>query len=166
MRAATIAPSPTLAGKTVLVTGSSRGVGRAIAVALGRAGARVVINSFHSRDDGEAVASAIRGAGGDAAHVWGSVANPAHVEAMFDSIAREVGELHHFISNASNGRFGPSSRRPPSTGSSRSAPTSSATTSAPSARRGSWSVTAAAASSPSPATDRRATSSTSAPWAR
>ncbi|EYF06074.1 SDR family oxidoreductase [Chondromyces apiculatus] len=100
-------PGSALAGKTVLVTGSSRGLGRAIATALGRAGARVVINSFHSRDDGEAVADAIRSAGGDAVHVWGSVANPIHVEAMFDAIARDVGELHHFVSNASNGRFAP-----------------------------------------------------------
>lgn len=106
-RSAATAPSSALAGKAVLVTGSSRGLGRAIAVALGRAGARVVVNSFHSRDEGDAVVDAIRGAGGNAAHVWGSVANPAHVEAMFETIARDVGELHGFISNASNGRFGP-----------------------------------------------------------
>ncbi|WP_437774455.1 SDR family oxidoreductase [Sorangium sp. So ce1097] len=96
-----------LAGKTVLVTGSSRGLGRAIATKLGRAGARVVVNSFHSRDDGEAVADEIRGAGGDAVHVWGSVANPAHIDRLFEEIARDVGELHHLVNNASNGRFGP-----------------------------------------------------------
>ncbi|AUX43486.1 3-oxoacyl-ACP reductase [Sorangium cellulosum] len=96
-----------LAGKTVLVTGSSRGVGRAIAAKLGRAGARVVVNSFHSRDDGEAVADEIRSAGGDAVHLWGSVANAAHIEKLFEAIARDVGELHYFVSNASNGRFGP-----------------------------------------------------------
>ncbi|WP_437989363.1 SDR family oxidoreductase [Sorangium sp. So ce145] len=101
------APGVALAGKTVLVTGSSRGLGRAIAAKLGRAGARVVVNSFHSRDDGETVADEIRGAGGDAVHVWGSVANPAHIDRLFDAIARDVGELDHFVSNASNGRFGP-----------------------------------------------------------
>ncbi|AKT38231.1 SDR family oxidoreductase [Chondromyces crocatus] len=95
-----------LTGKTVLVTGSSRGLGRAIAKALARAGARVVINSFHSRDDGEAATDEIHRAGGEAIHVWGSVANPSHVDAMFRAIERDVGELHHFISNASNGRFG------------------------------------------------------------
>ncbi|WP_437302546.1 SDR family oxidoreductase [Sorangium sp. So ce388] len=96
-----------LAGKTVLVTGSSRGLGRAIATKLGRAGARVVVNSFHSRDDGEAVADEICAAGGDAVHVWGSVANVAHIDKLFETIERDVGELHHFVSNASNGRFGP-----------------------------------------------------------
>ncbi|XXY51277.1 SDR family oxidoreductase [Sorangium sp. So ce269] len=96
-----------LAGKTVLVTGSSRGLGRAIATKLGRAGARVVVNSFHSRDDGEEVADEICAAGGDAVHVWGSVANVAHIEKLFETIERDVGELHHFVSNASNGRFGP-----------------------------------------------------------
>ncbi|XYH93166.1 SDR family oxidoreductase [Sorangium sp. So ce1128] len=96
-----------LAGKTVLVTGSSRGLGRAIATKLGRAGARVVVNSFHSRDDGEEVADEICAAGGDAVHVWGSVANVAHIDKLFETIARDVGELHHFVSNASNGRFGP-----------------------------------------------------------
>ncbi|WP_438013796.1 SDR family oxidoreductase [Sorangium sp. So ce315] len=101
------APGAGLAGKTVLVTGSSRGLGRAIATKLGRAGARVVVNSFHSRDDGEAVADEIRGAGGDAVHVWGSVANPAQIDRLFEDIARDVGELHHLVNNASNGRFGP-----------------------------------------------------------
>ncbi|APR75540.1 Enoyl-[acyl-carrier-protein] reductase [Minicystis rosea] len=96
-----------LAGKTVLVTGASRGLGRVIATKLGRAGARVVVNSFHSRSDGEAVADEIRNTGGDAVHLWGSVANAAHIEKIFESIARDVGELHHFVSNASNGRFGP-----------------------------------------------------------
>ncbi|WP_437826350.1 SDR family oxidoreductase [Sorangium sp. So ce1153] len=96
-----------LAGKTVLVTGSSRGLGRAIATKLGRTGARVVVNSFHSRDDGEAVADEICAAGGDAVHVWGSVANVAHIDKLFETIERDVGELHHFVNNASNGRFGP-----------------------------------------------------------
>lgn len=80
-RAPSISPSPgepvstsTLAGAAAVVTGSSRGIGRAVALALSTEGASVVVNGRH-RDAVEAVVAEIRGAGGDAAAHVGSVAD-------------------------------------------------------------------------------------------
>jgi enoyl-[acyl-carrier protein] reductase III len=101
------ARSAELAGKTILVSGSSRGLGRVVALRLAELGARVIVNSFHSRDQGEEVADVIRRAGGQALHLWGSVANPGHVDRMFAALEREAGELHGYVSSASNGRFAP-----------------------------------------------------------
>ena len=56
----------TLSGKTALVTGASRGIGRAGALALGRAGARVLVHYGRSAADAEIVANEIRSAGGQA----------------------------------------------------------------------------------------------------
>jgi NAD(P)-dependent dehydrogenase (short-subunit alcohol dehydrogenase family)/acyl carrier protein len=91
------------AGKIALVTGSGRGLGKDIAGYLAGLGAAVVVNSFHSREQGIATVKEITAAGGTAIHAWGSVANPDHLAAIFDQIESEYGGLDFFVSNASNG---------------------------------------------------------------
>ena len=90
-------------GKVLFVSGSGRGMGKDIASYLAELGASVVINSFHSRPQGEATAQEIRDRGGDAIHVWGSMANPEHVEQVFKEIDAHYGRLDFYIGNASNG---------------------------------------------------------------
>ena len=96
----------TLAGRVALVTGSGRGVGRTIARVLAARGATVVINSFHSRDQGEQTVADIIATGGKAIHAWGSVANPEQVNQIFDQIGREIGYLDYLVCNASDGKIG------------------------------------------------------------
>jgi len=95
-----------LDGRVALVTGSGRGVGRITAHLLADRGATVIINSFHSRDQGEQAAEEINANGGSAVHLWGSVANPDHVDNMFDEIEHQFG-LDILVCNASDGRIGP-----------------------------------------------------------
>jgi len=99
--------SAKFAGKIALITGSGRGLGRDLALHLGRLGATVLVNSFHSREAGEATAAEIRQAGGSAHHLWASVANTAQLNKMFDTIEQQFGGLDFFISNASNGLLAP-----------------------------------------------------------
>ncbi len=96
-----------LAGRVALVTGSGRGVGKTVARVLAQRGATVVVNSFHSRDQGEQTAEEIRSAGGSAIHLWGSVANPSQVDSIFEQIEAEYGGLDILVCNASDGRIGP-----------------------------------------------------------
>ncbi|HVS89074.1 MAG TPA: SDR family oxidoreductase [Candidatus Acidoferrum sp.] len=91
------------AGKIALVTGSGRGLGKDIACYLAELGAAVVVNSFHSRQQGIATVEEITAAGGSAIHTWGSVANPDHLKVIFDQIESTYGGLDFFVSNASNG---------------------------------------------------------------
>ena len=90
-------------GRTVLVTGSGRGIGRDLALSLGSLGATVIVNAFHSRAAGEETAQDIRAAGGEAHFIWASVANDMQRVAMFDEIERTYGGLDFLICNASNG---------------------------------------------------------------
>ncbi len=94
-----------LSGRVALVTGSGRGVGRTIARLLARRGATVIVNSFHSRDQGEQTAAEINAGDGRAVHIWGSVANPDQVDAMFAQIEKQYG-LDILVCNASDGRIG------------------------------------------------------------
>ena len=106
-------PELPFAGKVALVTGSGKGIGRVIATRLARAGATVVVNSFHSREDGERTARDIVDAGGKAVHLWGSVAQEEHLERMFTVIRDELGGLDLLVCNASNGLIGPFDRIAP-----------------------------------------------------
>jgi enoyl-[acyl-carrier protein] reductase III len=90
-------------GKVLFVSGSGRGLGKDVATYLAELGASLVINSFHSRAKGEQTAEEIRDLGGDAIHLWGSMANPEHVDRVFDEIEAQYGHLDFFIGNASNG---------------------------------------------------------------
>jgi 3-oxoacyl-[acyl-carrier protein] reductase len=88
------------AGKVVLVTGASRGIGRAIAEAFAAEGATVVVN--HRRNDSaaaEAVA-ACRAAGGDAWAVKADVGSAAAVQAMIEQALDEFGRLDVVVNNA------------------------------------------------------------------
>ncbi len=95
-----------LDGRVALVTGSGRGVGRVVARLLASKGATVIVNSFHSRADGEQTAADINDLGGSAVHLWGSVANPKHVDQIFQQIEGQFGRLDILICNASDGRIG------------------------------------------------------------
>jgi NAD(P)-dependent dehydrogenase (short-subunit alcohol dehydrogenase family)/acyl carrier protein len=91
------------AGKVALVTGSGRGLGKEIVSYIAELGASVVVNSFHSRGEGDRTVAEIKEKGGSAVHAWGSVANPEHVKTIFDAVEENYGGLDFFISNASNG---------------------------------------------------------------
>ena len=72
---------PNLTGKTALVTGASRGMGRATALALGAAGARVIVHYGRNADEAKAVVDRIRADGGQADAVAADLGAPdgAHV---------------------------------------------------------------------------------------
>jgi glucose 1-dehydrogenase len=89
-----------LKGQTALVTGASSGIGRAIAVSLGRAGANVVVNYSSKADEAEAVADEIRGSGQRALTVKADVADESQVQAMFAAAVREFGTVDILVSNA------------------------------------------------------------------
>jgi len=89
-----------LAGKVALVTGGSRGIGRGIAVALGRRGAKVIIN-FASREDAAREAAAeVEAAGGKAAIAGFDVANSAAVTEAIKAIGKDHGGLDILVNNA------------------------------------------------------------------
>jgi NAD(P)-dependent dehydrogenase (short-subunit alcohol dehydrogenase family)/acyl carrier protein len=94
-------------GRVALITGSGRGLGKVMANQLADLGARVIVNSFFSRERGEQVTAEINARGGDAIHLWGSVANPGQLAKIFEDIDRRYGYLDFFVQNASNGLIAP-----------------------------------------------------------
>jgi len=87
-------------GRNALVTGASRGIGRACAVELAREGANVAINFRSHPEEAEEVAREIRAAGAKALLVQADVADQKAVEQMVASAASEFGSLDFFVSNA------------------------------------------------------------------
>ena len=88
-----------LDGKTALITGAGRGIGRAAALLFAAEGARVAIAEI-ARADGEATARAIEAAGGEALFVATDVADPASVEAAIQATVARFGGLHVLYNNA------------------------------------------------------------------
>ena|ERR1700674_65116 len=95
-----------LEGKVALVTGSSRGIGAAIAKLFAREGAKVVV---HGRDRAAlaSVRSQIEQDGGKALDVIGDVTRFAEIEAMRQRIEQEVGPVEILVANAAGGRATP-----------------------------------------------------------
>jgi 3-oxoacyl-[acyl-carrier protein] reductase len=89
-----------LTGKTALVTGASRGIGRAIALKLGQMGAAVVVNYMKSATAAEEVAGQIVAQGGKAVAIKADMADPAAIEKLFDQAIREFGQLDILVNNA------------------------------------------------------------------
>lgn len=92
--------SGTLAGRVALVTGSSRGVGRGIAVRLAADGAAVAVNYRRERDAADEVVQEICAAGGTAAAFCASIDDPEAVAAMVAAVRRDLGPISILVSNA------------------------------------------------------------------
>ena len=89
-----------LSGKIALVTGSSRGIGKAIATRLAEAGAEVIL---HGRSDSSALkatAEDIISKGGKAHTVFADTSSIEQIDAMFDKIKKEFGHLDIMVNNA------------------------------------------------------------------
>jgi len=89
-----------LDGQKALVTGAASGIGSAVARALGSAGAAVAVNYRSRPHDAEAVAAAIRGAGGTAITVEADVSDSAAVARMFDATCEALGRIDIVVANA------------------------------------------------------------------
>ena len=89
-----------LRGRVALVTGASLGIGRATAIALGKAGAKVGVNYRSNRDKAEEVAAAIKESGSDALALPADVADQSQVEEMVAKVSRRWGKLDIAVSNA------------------------------------------------------------------
>ncbi len=90
----------TLANKVAIVTGASRGIGARIAVALGKAGANVVVNYVTSRDAAEQVVSELGEAGAHAVAVQADVSKPADAARLFDVAIERFGKVDILVNNA------------------------------------------------------------------
>jgi 3-oxoacyl-[acyl-carrier protein] reductase len=89
-----------LKGRIALVTGASRGIGRAIAQTLAAEGAAVAVNYRSGREKAEEVVKAISGAGGRAVALSGDVADYGQAKALIEQTVKELGGLHVLVNNA------------------------------------------------------------------
>jgi 3-oxoacyl-[acyl-carrier protein] reductase len=90
----------TSTNRTAIVTGSSRGIGAAIAERLTQDGFNVIVNYAGNIAEAEALTQKIRAAGGQALAVRGDVADPAAVKALFDRAEAEFGGVDVLVNNA------------------------------------------------------------------
>lgn len=87
-------------GQVAIVTGGSRGIGKAIALRLAEAGCKVVINYARNAEAAEATRAAIEQAGGTALLLQGDVADPATAEALVKAATENWGRLDVVVNNA------------------------------------------------------------------
>jgi len=96
-----------LTGKVALVTGGSRGIGRACCIRLAEAGADVVVNYVTSRSAAEQTAERIAELGRRVAVVKADVSQPDDIESMVEFVGQTFGKLDVLVSNAATGGFRP-----------------------------------------------------------
>jgi len=92
--------------RVAVVTGASRGIGRAVAIGLAKEGVSVVVNYHSRRDAAEEVAREIIEAGGKAIVVKADVANDAEVKSMVDQVVEKWGAIDILVNNAALHRGG------------------------------------------------------------
>lgn len=88
-----------------LITGASRGIGRALALTLARQGGTVVVNYKKNADLAEKTVADVEEAGGSGFAFQADVETTEGVKALFDEVARRCGRLDHFVSNAAASAF-------------------------------------------------------------
>lgn len=86
--------------KVILVTGSSRGIGAAIAIQLASAGAKVIVNYAGSKESADQVVSQIKDNGGDAIALQADVSKSAEVKDLFDQSIAHYGKIDVLVNNA------------------------------------------------------------------
>lgn len=91
---------PSLAGKVAIVTGASRGIGRAIALRLSQEGASVVVNYARGAEQAKDVVSAIEAAGGKALAVQADVSKTAEIRDLFDRTLETYSQIDILVNNA------------------------------------------------------------------
>ncbi|HVL65381.1 MAG TPA: enoyl-[acyl-carrier-protein] reductase FabL [Actinomycetota bacterium] len=96
-----------LEGRVALVTGGSRGIGRAIAMMLARRGANVVIAYLRNRSAAEATAAEVESHAVKCVPIKANVGDAARLDALFDEIGETFGRLDVFVSNAATGVIRP-----------------------------------------------------------
>ena len=90
-------------GKLALVTGSGRGIGKAISLKLASQGADIIVNYFRRREAAEQTARDIEALGVKAEIIRANVGDPAKLDEMFDTIEAKFGHLDILINNAASG---------------------------------------------------------------
>jgi NAD(P)-dependent dehydrogenase (short-subunit alcohol dehydrogenase family) len=96
-----------LQGKAAIVTGSSKGIGRALAVGLAENGASVAVNYKNDRAGAEETCGAIEGAGGSGIPLQADIGDVDEVQRLVDAAKAELGRLDILVNNAGRTRFGP-----------------------------------------------------------
>lgn len=95
-----------LKGRVAVVTGGSRGIGRAIAQALASEGASVVVNCVSDTAAADEVVAAVKEAGGQAAAVQADVSVPAAANSLFEAAENRFGTVSILVNNAGLARYG------------------------------------------------------------
>lgn len=101
-----VPPNPTsdaFAGKVALVTGSGRGIGRAIALHFARQGADVVVNWFRNREPAEETGAEISALGRQAVVVRADVGRPEGIEGLVNAAVENLGGIDILVHNAASG---------------------------------------------------------------
>lgn len=94
-----------LTGKKALVTGGTRGIGKAVAMDLAEMGADVAINFFRSRESAKAAVAEIESRGVRAIALRANIGNEEQIPAMFEQLKSEFGSVDILVSNAALGHF-------------------------------------------------------------
>ncbi len=97
----------TLAGKTAVITGSGRGIGRAIALELASRGCNIAVNYFRRRQAAEETAHEVEARGGKAIVVKAHVGEEEHIRQLVRTAAEHFGSVDIFIGNAASGVLKP-----------------------------------------------------------
>jgi NAD(P)-dependent dehydrogenase (short-subunit alcohol dehydrogenase family) len=107
--AGSLAPSPRdgFEGKIALITGASRGIGRALALSLAARGATPIINYRRNEEAARDTVAEIERLGATALAIRADLENLEEIEAMFDRVQEQFGRLDFFVSNASASNFRP-----------------------------------------------------------
>ena len=95
-----------MTGKTAVVTGGSRGIGRAICLELARRGANVVFSYAGNTAAADKTLEELQALGVEARAVQGDVADPAAAKALIDTAVKELGGIHILVNNAGITRDG------------------------------------------------------------
>lgn len=96
-----------LTGKVAIVTGASRGIGRAIAERLAQDGATVVVDYSHSADKAQEVVSAIEAKGGTAIALQADMSQVAQIRSLFQETIDKFGKIDIIVNNAGTSLFKP-----------------------------------------------------------